>query len=290
MRTRPPDANLPLGMTVIFAHLDIEQAITELAGLGFGAAEIFVGHLGPRQVDAPVTEAHAAAIGEYVRGRGMVVSTLNCIAGEFDPFSSAESLGAAASAIARNLRLASAMGSPRILLWDGELDDSALLPSAPARLAQAIEMGRRKSGLTDPPQIAVELHPNTFAFRHSRHEETAVALVSAEAGVCLDFCHAAVALGPDFADAVSDSFIGAVTHVHYADSDCASEQLHFPPGRGSADLDSAGRRLAGRGLAAGWDLFGWPAPRQAAIAGMQQYMDVVRQIGGLAHQMGAAGT
>src|SRR5215469_12625652 len=104
MRTRPPDANLPLGMTVIFAHLDIEQAITELAGLGFGAAEIFVGHLGPRQVDAPVLEAHAAAIGEYVRGQNVVVSTLNCIAGEFDPFRSADSLDAAASLIARNLR------------------------------------------------------------------------------------------------------------------------------------------------------------------------------------------
>jgi sugar phosphate isomerase/epimerase len=285
----PVDANKALGMTVVFAHLDIEQAVGELHKLGFAAAEIFVGHLGPREVSAPVLEAHAAATGDFVRSRGLTVSTLNCIVGEFDPFTSPEALERTAAGISAHLRLAAAMGSPRILIWDGELDEAASLTQAPASLARAIEAGCARSGLAEPPAVAVELHPNTFALKHGRHDEVASALASVGAGICLDFCHAAVALGPDFADSLSTSFLEAVSHVHFADSDCVSEQLHFPPGAGKVNLDAAERRLAGRGLAVGWDLFGWPAPRQAAAAGLGRYRAAVQRIGGVASRLDAAG-
>jgi sugar phosphate isomerase/epimerase len=275
------DATKALGMTVIFAHLDIEQAVGELVALGFAAAEVFVGHLGPREVSAPVLEAHATATGDLIRSRGLIVSTLNCIVGEFDPFTSAEALERTAAGIASNLRLAAAMGSPRILIWDGELDEPSLLEHASAKLARAIEVGRQQSGLAEPPAVAVELHPNTFALKHGRHDEVASALVSVGAGVCLDFCHAAVALGGEFADCLSAPFLDAVSHVHFADSDCVSEQLHFPPGAGRVNLDAVERRLSGRGLAVGWDLFGWPAPRQAAAAGFDRYRAAVQRIGGV---------
>src|SRR5260370_41866493 len=156
------------------------------------------------------------------------------------------------------------MGSPRILIWDGELAEPSLLEHAWAKLARVIEVGRQHSGLAEPPAVAVELHPTTFALKHGRHDEVASALVSVGAGVCLDFCHAAVALGGEFADCLSAPFLDAVSHVHFADSDCVSEQLHFPPGAGRGHLDAVQRRLSGRGLAVGWGLFGWPAPRPAA--------------------------
>jgi sugar phosphate isomerase/epimerase len=267
-------------MTVIYAGLDLEQAADELASANFEAAEVFVGHLGPRVVPAPVLEAHATAARDVLARRGLGVSTLNCIVGYFDPFSSDESLEETARGLARHLRLGAAIGAPRVLIWDGELDRVGLLREAPARLARTIELGRQLSHLDQAPDIAVELHPNTFALKHGLHEEVARALVNAGAGVCLDFCHAAVALGPGFASQLSDSFWASVSHVHFADSDCLSEQLHFPPGEGRVDIGAAEDGLAGRGIGVAWDLFGWPAPRAATSSGMPRYLAAVAKIGG----------
>lgn len=273
------DANKTIGMTVVFAGLDLEEALSELAEAGFDGVEVFVGHLGPRVVEAPVLEAHASAAGDLVRDMSLYPSTLNCICGEFDPFTSDESLENAAASLARYLCLASVMGSQRVLIWDGELHNPDRLSAAPALLSRAIERAREIAQLREPPEIAVELHPNTFALKYRLHEEVAESLLNIGAGVCLDFCHAAVALGPDFATMISQDFLLSVAHVHFADSDCKSEQLHFPPGAGNADIDAAVSALAGRGLGVAWDLFGWPAPRQAVALGMDRYRAAVASIG-----------
>lgn len=272
------DVGKTIGMTVIYAGMDLEEAAGELARAGFEAAEVFVGHLGPRVVPAPVLEAHAAAAVQVLSKTSLAVSTLNCIVGEFDPFTSDESLESTAEGLARHLRLGAAMGAPRILIWDGELDTPDLLAGAPSQLARMIERGRQLSGLHDVPAIAVELHPNTFGLKHRLHEEVAGALFAIGAGVCLDFCHAAVALGTDFAIRLSPEFLRAVTHVHFADSDGVSEQLHFPPGEGRVRIEEAERLLAGKGIGVAWDLFGWPAPRAAIAAGMERYRAAVTTI------------
>lgn len=268
------------GMTVIYAGLDLEQAAEELASARFEAAELFVGHLGPRVVEAPVVEAHATAAAKVLDRRGLSVSTLNCIVGTFDPFTSAESRAAAAASLAGHLRLAAACGSPRVLIWDGECDRQELLAQAPKRLAEVVERGRVLSHLGSPPAISVELHPNTFAYKYRLHEAVAAELLGVGAGVCLDFCHAAVAFGPEFAETLSDEFMEAVQHVHFADSDAVSEQLHFPPGDGCVNIDAAVRRLVRRRLPVGWDLFGWPAPRFATRSGMMRYREAVDAIAG----------
>jgi sugar phosphate isomerase/epimerase len=278
--SRSIDAGKAIGMTVLYAGLDLEQAADELAQAGFEAAEVFVGHLGPRVVPAPVLEAHASAGGDLLRQKGLQVSTLNCIAGFFDPFTSDETLERTAEGLAWHLRLGAAMGCPRVLIWDGELDIAELLEAAPSRLARLIERGRELARLAQPPDVAVELHPNTFALKHKRHNEVADALLAVGGGVCLDFCHAAVALGPGFASGLSDTFLRSVSHVHFADSDCVSEQLHFPPGEGKVDIGAAEDALGRRGIGVAWDLFGWPAPRSATSAGMARYVAGVIKIGG----------
>ena len=128
--------------------------------------------------------------------------------------------------------------------------------------------------------MAVELHPNTFALKHKRHDEVAEALrrPSAPASV-LDFCHAGVALGPDFAKGLSDVFLRSVSHADFADSDCVSEQLHFPPGTGQVDISAAEDALESRGIGVAWDPFGWPGPRSATAAGMARYLAGVEKIG-----------
>lgn len=268
-----------IGMSVVFAGLDLEQALGEIKAAGFDAVEVFIGHLGPMGVEVPIFEAHAFAAGELVRSFDLDVSTFNCIIGDFDPFTSANSFERTYSSLAQNLRLAHAMGSNRVLIWDGEIRDLNLLPEAPARLGSTIERARELAGLESPPDIAVELHPNTFAFKNGMYEKVAEVLQEVGAGVCLDFCHAAVALGPDFARLFSPTFVESVSHVHFADSDCISEQLHFPPGFGCANISAAEQLLEGRGLAVAWDLFGWPSPRHAISAGMGRYREAVMRIG-----------
>ena len=51
MRDISVDASLAIGMTVIYAGMDLEQASDEIAAAGFQAAEVFVTHLGQHVVD-----------------------------------------------------------------------------------------------------------------------------------------------------------------------------------------------------------------------------------------------
>jgi sugar phosphate isomerase/epimerase len=259
-----PDVGLLIGATVAFARLDAEAVAALLLDLEFEAMEVQLLQIGPGVPGVPVFEGHAAALGESLRDRGLVVSTLNGAgAPGFDPLVDPEG---AADELARQLRLTAAMGSPRLLCWDGRLPPDVRAEKAPERLAACIAAGAERSGLAEPPEVSVELHPFTFALEHRLVGELGAALRGVGAGICLDFCHFGVALGADF-----DFEPAHVNHVHYSDTDCVTSELHFPPGKGVLDLDSLVARLPA-GVAISWDLFGWPAPRAAIRASMGDYL------------------
>lgn len=267
-----PDTGLRIGMSVVLMRDDLETATTTILGLGFDAIEVHLDHLGPGMPGVPIFERHAEAAGELVRRHGLRVGTLNAVADpSFDPFGGSEAFEATARALALQLRLAAAMGSPRLLIYEGRLAEADELPRASDTLARCIDQARQVSGLADPPVISVECHPFTWALAHRRLPQLARALASVGSGICLDFCHFAVALGPDFMAEIDDEVLGAINHVHFADSDAATPELHFPPGLGVLDLEAIARKLAGRGLAIAWDLFGWPGPRTAIRATMPAY-------------------
>jgi sugar phosphate isomerase/epimerase len=169
------------------------------------------------------------------------------------------------------------MGMPRALTWDGILPAGASPVGAPAALAGCIASALVRSGLSEPPEVCVEFHPFTLALAHDLLEETSAALAEAGAGVCLDFCHFGVALGPGFEERLSQGVLDAVTHVHWCDSDCETSELHFPPGVGVLDLHKLGRVLAGRDVELSWDLFAWPEPRYALSASMPTYAAAVER-------------
>jgi sugar phosphate isomerase/epimerase len=258
-------------MTVALARLDAEAAAAELAALGFEAVEFHLLQLGPGLPGVPVLERHADALGEYLRAAGLVVSSLNCAgAPGFEPLQEPK---AAAEELARQLRLAAAMGAPRVLCWDGRGDG----PEAPRRLAGCIEAALEQSRLAKPPAVSVELHPFTFALARRLVPEVAESLRRVGAGICLDFCHFGVALGPDFAEELTPEVLRAVNHVHFADTDCATSELHFPPGDGVLDLAALVTQLSGPDRVLAWDLFGWPAPRAAIRRTMHAYAHYVSQ-------------
>jgi sugar phosphate isomerase/epimerase len=258
-------------MTVALARLDAEAASAELASLGFEAVEVHLLQLGPGLPDVPVLERHADALGEHLRGAGLVVSSLNCAgAPGFEPLQDPR---AAAEELARQLRLAAAMGAPRVLCWDGRGNG----PEGPSRLAGCVEAALDHSGLARPPVVSVELHPFTFALARRLVPEVAESLRGVGAGICLDFCHFGVALGPDFAETLTPEVLRAVNHVHFSDSDCATSELHFPPDEGVLDLGALVTRVSAADRVLAWDLFGWPAPRAAIQRTMHTYAHYVSQ-------------
>lgn len=269
-----PDRDLLIGMSLMFPRLDIESAAVEVAELGFEALEIHLLQIGPGVIDLPIGDAHAEAAGEAVRAAGLLVSTLNAAgAPGFEPL---RDPATAADEAARLLRLAHAMGAVRLLVWDGRPAPAGEVGAAPATLAKCIARGVDRSGLSRPPEVSVELHPFTFALEHGLVAETATALREVGAGVCLDPCHFGVVLGPAFVDHLDQPLLDAINHVHWADTDCATSELHFPLGAGVLDLGSLARKLEGVDAAVAWDLFAWPAPRAAIEAGLPAYRRLVR--------------
>jgi sugar phosphate isomerase/epimerase len=266
-------------MSLVAGRDDLEIATATVKELGFEGTEVHASQLGPGMPGVPIFEGHAAAAGEVVRRAGLLVSTLNVVDDvTFDPFGGSAALEATIDGLAAHLRWADAMGAPRVLIYDGRVEDPAAVATACDTLARAIEAAGRQSGLTNPVPVSIELHPFTFALKHRALPQLGRALLSVGAGICFDFCHFGVALGKDVLDYIDDDALAAIDHIHYSDTDIATSELHFPPGEGVLDLDAIGARLAGKPIAASWDLFGWPEPRYAVRQGMEAYRTFVGRL------------
>lgn len=272
------DFSMPIGMSVGFVREDLESASQVIVALGFEGIEVFLPHLGPGLNGVTLMPAHAAAARELLEQRGLRTTVLNCIVGNFEPLRGGTSLLAASHRLSAELVLASELGADRVLIWDCETDDTTEIGSAASCLAECVDRAYSMSGLSNPPVVSVELHPNTVGWKHGVSAEIASRLTEVGGGICLDFCHAGVVLGPRFIEHIAPEVLAAVNLVHWSDSDCVTEQLHFPPGRGCVDLIAAVDALAGRGLQMSWDLFSWPSPRAALLAGMADYRGALRRL------------
>jgi sugar phosphate isomerase/epimerase len=291
MSATPHELGKLIGMTLIAGREDIETAAATIKDLGFDGTEVHGSHIGPGMPGVPVFEAHAAAVGDVVRRAGLFVSTLNVVGDEtFDPFGAGNARETTIDGLAAHMRWATAMGAPRVLIWEGRVERRQDVEGACRSLAEIIETANRRSKLADPPPVSVEAHTFTFGLKHHALPELAAALRSVGAGICLDFCHFGVALGRDnILPALDDEVLAAINHVHYADTDTKNSELHFPPGEGVIDIDAIGRRIAGRSLAVSWDLFGWPGPRHAIRAKMDIYRNFVgRHVAGPPRTSGAS--
>ena len=278
MTTVAPDHGKLIGMSLMAGRDDIETAAATVKSLGFDGMEVHGHQLGPGLPGVPVFEAHAAAVGDVLRHAGLIVSTLNVVGdASFDPFGGPDALNATVEGLATHMRWAAAMGAPRVLIWEGRVEHREDVAAACKTLAGAIEAAGRCSGLASPPPVSCELHPFTFALRHRAITELARALRPVGAGICFDFCHFGVALGPNLLDHVDDEVVAAIDHIHYSDTDTKTSELHFPPGDGVLDLEAIAARVAGLPIATSWDLFGWPGPRHAVRARMGVYTAFVRR-------------
>jgi sugar phosphate isomerase/epimerase len=260
-------------MTVATPKSDFEAASLEIAGLGYDGIEVNYEQLGTGIDEVSIAEPHGLAARNLLESLNLEVVALNAIDGSFQPHSDLE---VSIDSLANQLRVAGALGAPRVLTWDGIAHER---PTAEAIyvLTSAIEQALERSGLAEPPAICVEFHPFTLALARGAVAEVAAGLSGVRAGICLDFAHFGVALGPEFGGALTPDVIEAVDHVHWCDSDCRTEALHMPPGEGVLDLDALTDLLAPRDVILSFDLFGWPNPRTAMREAKDRYAAAVRR-------------
>jgi sugar phosphate isomerase/epimerase len=270
-------------MSVALPRLDIESVIAELAALDFDAIEVHLAQMGTGFPSVPVLERAAEEIAEMARRAGLSVTGLNAVDDpSFAPFGDAAARERSVLGLAHHLRLAAAMDARTVVIWDGRARDRSEATSAPGLLAECIERALEQCALDTPPAVSIELHPFTFGLAFDLLGELADALLARGAGICADFCHLGVARGPRFHEELGE-IVGAINHVHYCDSDCTSSELHLPPGLGVLDLDAiCDVVIAGRDLDIGWDLFGWPSPREAMRDHRAGYLRALERAGGTA--------
>jgi sugar phosphate isomerase/epimerase len=264
------DKGALVAMSVVLPRLDIEEAASALHAMGFSWVEAHYAQL-ESPARTPMSDAAARVAGEELARQGVRIASFNVVGRpEFMPHGGDGAMRSSVSCLAQDLRWAAAMGAQRVLVWDGFASEEDI-EEAPRALRRCIEEAQKRSELDQVPEVSVELHPFTFALQHGRTEALAHELAACGAGICLDFCHFGVALGPGFFESLAEGVLPAVNHVHFADSDCATPELHFPPGRGRLDLDAVQEALSGLDVAVAWDLFGWPTPRRAIVETKDAY-------------------
>lgn len=280
-----PDRGALIAMSVVLPRLDLEEAASVLHAMGFSWVEVHYAQL-ESPARTPMSDAAARVAGEELARQGLRVATLN-VAGrpEFTPHNGRDAMSSSVSCLAQDLRWAAAMGAQRVLVWDGFASDEGL-EEAPRALRTCIEEAQKRAELDEVPEVSVELHPFTFALDHGRTEALADELAACGAGICLDFCHFGVAQGPGFFEDLSKAVLSVVNHVHFADTDCITSELHFPPGQGCLDLAAVRDAISGLDVAVAWDLFGWPTPRRAIAETKDAYAAFVA---GLAAASGKGG-
>ncbi|HCG02741.1 MAG TPA: hypothetical protein DEV93_19625 [Chloroflexi bacterium] len=270
----PADAGLMIGMSIVFSRMSIEDSVAALAGFGFEAIEVYIGQV--HSSPAPALEGHAEAVGALVRAAGCQVSSFNVVGvREFDPQRNDQE---AQASLAKHLRMADAMGAPRVLIWDGLVTRAEDASLAADRLAETIVGAVSQSRLPSPPRVYVEPHPFTFALKYRQIDRLTDRMAEIGVGICLDFCHFAVGMGIDFIDQLDDATLKIADHLHFSDSDGKSSELHFPPGAARLNLERIAARLAPTAKTCTWDLFGWPAPRAAIAARRTDYEQFLRQL------------
>ena len=122
-------------MSVVLLRDDLETAVRTISDLGFERIEVHGSHIAPGIPGVTVYDAHAAAAGDLIRRTGLAVSTLNVVGdSSFQPFDGPDALLPTAAAMGRHLRWAAAMGSPRILIWEGRAGSAGDVPDALQKL------------------------------------------------------------------------------------------------------------------------------------------------------------
>lgn len=248
------------GMTIVFPAVPLERNLELQAELGFTATEIWKPHLGPRLGPRMLN-----AVARYARDIGLRLSALNSI-GEpyFDPFAGEAAFAATLDGLKADIEICHHLGIPTLAVWEGRPQPGKDLEWHLDRQGRIFSAALDFAATQGLREIVCEPHPFTVGFVLGGLPELCRAVGTERFGLILDTCHLSVAFPRDYLSRLAD-MVPYVRHVHLADADLQTSELHYPPGQGLLDLEGCVRALREGGYCGSvvWDLFSWPFPERA---------------------------
>lgn len=267
------------GSSITFEDYAVEDAFRFCGELGFRSVEPWKHHL--KRCKTPELLQHFV---EYARGLGIGMGGFNAV-GEayFKPFGTAQELEATVEGLKADTEMALALGIHDVLIWEGVRPkgytdaqcESALLP-------RLIEMFREmmKVAAAKNVRFLAEPHPFTVGMNDHLAAKLCDALDSEHFGILYDCCHFGVAQPHDYIGAIKR--LGRrIRHIHYADSDQRSSELHYALGTGHLDLEGilkAFKDLGYRGTLT-HDLYGYPLPVQGTRRSLEALRHAYEYLG-----------
>lgn len=255
------------GNSISFEDYPLEQALEIMHQAGFTGVEMWKPQL-RRCRTAELRKRFAA----YAAGKGLALGGLNVV-GEayFQPFGDEAQRRNTLEGVKADVDYAVSLGVRDVLIWEGIRPPGLshrqvldLLAPLTALLGAAVEYAKANGA-----RILVEPHPFTVGMNDEFLIRLCDALPAQDFGITFDFCHYGVGRPQDYVQAVYR--LGSrIQHVHFADTDQRSSELHLVPGEGVLDLTALLRALRDIGYSGqlALDLYGHPTPGAAARRGL----------------------
>jgi sugar phosphate isomerase/epimerase len=256
------------GNSITFEDYPLEQALRLMCDLGFDGVEMWKHHLKRCK-----TESLRREVAAGIKEMGLRLAGLNVV-GEpyFQPFGTDEQMQGALDGLKADVEFAQSLGVHDVLIWEGVRPPGSTESDCLTRLLpRLVEFFRAAIAFAAPlkARFLVEPHPFTVGMDDRVLIKLHDALDSPHFGITYDCCHYGVGRPKDYV-AVIHALGPRIRHIHLADSDLVTSELHYALGAGCLDLQAildAFKAIRYDGTLT-LDLYGNPMPLQAARRSM----------------------
>lgn len=265
------------GNSISFHAYPVEEACQRIAAAGCTGVEMWKDHL--KGFKTPLLLSHFR---EYAASLGLEVWGLNVVGAEYyQPFGAQAAYDKTLAGLKEDVDYALELGVYEVMIWEGvrpkdkAIPDRELLDTLISLLREAIAYAKPKG-----VRFLAEPHPFTLGMDLDFLCELCDSVDAAHFGILFDFCHFGVGKPGNYVEPIHR--LGKrIQHLHYSDSDQRSSELHFPPGKGTLDLDAMNRalRAIGFGGTSTMDMYGYPLPEQGYRWGLARYRAALESIG-----------
>ena len=264
----------PLG----FFHDPLETTLPIMAEVGYDQIEIC-----HSQITDFRTPELRQQFREYIESLGMKLVGSNVPdSAYFQTLTSSDDVKVALAGIQRDLDIAADLGVEYLITFEGRVPTGATREIIFGRLLDdTVELMQRtcsyaaKKGI----EIQIEVHPFTLGVNLDFAVQLYDRVKMDNFGFVYDSCHFAVGLPDGYIDAIG-TLGHRIKHVHFADSDKKSSELHFPPGRGCLDMDGIVSALKEIQFSGYWmlDLYLYPLPAWGSREGISYTRKVLEEM------------
>jgi sugar phosphate isomerase/epimerase len=252
------------GGSIAFEDYPLEELLHLMRDVGFDKVEMWKPQL--KRCKTPELRGHFV---DYAQRIGLSMGGLNVV-GEpyYKPFGTDSELNATLEGLKADVDYGLSLGVHDVLIWEGVRPQGITdLECRDRLLPRLAELFRAAIAFAAPrgARFLIEPHPFTVGIDNDFTIHLYETLDTPHFGVLYDCCHYGVGQPRDYVKAIHK--LGPrIHHIHFADSDQKSSELHFALGAGKLDLDAILRAFKEVKYAGTLtlDVYGNPLPVQAA--------------------------